>query len=360
MALVPDQKFSTFQDGGNIAVNDIVVGLRNGLNTRFVYTGELPSGVIIPIIQGGTGANNASDARTNLGLGTMAVQNASSVAITGGTAVLASGTVASVPAAGIDIVNKTYADTLFGSGVISGQGTANQVLVNGTFGSAETGALTFTLPQSIATTSAVQFATVRLGAGGLLDANGVTMLAFNAVGSATAWLTIGNAIAPGAPVLTATGAAANIPIVFDSKGNSGVASRGITSGNPISTGYIGEQIIVAVGFGSATNINSAVPTNLLSTVVPAGNWSAHGNISFTGSAAVINQATSWISTISATTPDISERAGFTSSLIGVAQIPAKTQIFNFSVATTVYLTGLIGLSAGTCTQCGTMQLVRIC
>lgn len=84
MALVPDQKFSTFADGGDVAVGDIIVGLRSGVNTRFNYTGELPIGVVVPISQGGTGANNATDARTNLGLGTMAVQNANNVLITGG------------------------------------------------------------------------------------------------------------------------------------------------------------------------------------------------------------------------------------------------------------------------------------
>lgn len=84
MALIPDQKFSTFQNGGNLAVGDTVVGLRSGINTRFVYTGELPIGVIVPISNGGTGATTATGARTNLGLGTISVQDASAVAITGG------------------------------------------------------------------------------------------------------------------------------------------------------------------------------------------------------------------------------------------------------------------------------------
>lgn len=46
-----------------------------------------PSGAL-PVVSGGTGATTASGARTNLELGTMATQAASSVAITGGTATL--------------------------------------------------------------------------------------------------------------------------------------------------------------------------------------------------------------------------------------------------------------------------------
>lgn len=43
MALVPDQKFSTFFNGGALEDGDIVVGLREGLNTKFTW--EIPEGV---------------------------------------------------------------------------------------------------------------------------------------------------------------------------------------------------------------------------------------------------------------------------------------------------------------------------
>jgi len=141
MALVPDQKFSTFQDGGDLAVDDIIVGLRGGINTRFTYTGELPPGVIVPIANGGTGATTASGARTNLGLGTIATQDASAVAITGGTiagvaitsstADLVSGTIVATPSASTDLVNKAYVDAQVGGSVASVSGTLNRITSTG-------------------------------------------------------------------------------------------------------------------------------------------------------------------------------------------------------------------------------------
>lgn len=139
MAVVSDQKFSTFFNGGNLEVGDTVVGLRNGINTRFLYTGELPTGVIVPIINGGTGADNASDARDNLGLGSMAIQNATAVAITGGsisdvditasTAALISGSVTDAPVNPTDLVNKAYVDS--SGGVQSVAGTTDRITSTG-------------------------------------------------------------------------------------------------------------------------------------------------------------------------------------------------------------------------------------
>lgn len=49
------------------------------------YSGGAFGDVLLDVAGGGTGASTAAAARTNLGIGTMGVQNSNAVAITGGT-----------------------------------------------------------------------------------------------------------------------------------------------------------------------------------------------------------------------------------------------------------------------------------
>lgn len=56
----------------------------NLATTAFVMANVGPAGGVVPVTQGGTGATTASLARTNLGLGSLAIQNAATVGITGG------------------------------------------------------------------------------------------------------------------------------------------------------------------------------------------------------------------------------------------------------------------------------------
>lgn len=84
--------------------------------TNFAFQNDhLPSLTLatdLAIADGGTGASTASSARTNLGLGTMATQNANGVAITGGTitginplAIAAGGTGASTAAVALSLIH---------------------------------------------------------------------------------------------------------------------------------------------------------------------------------------------------------------------------------------------------------------
>jgi hypothetical protein len=65
----------------------------------------------VPIAKGGTGAITATDARDNLGLGSIATQNSNSVAITGGTATLSSATLSTADINGGSIDSTTVGAT---------------------------------------------------------------------------------------------------------------------------------------------------------------------------------------------------------------------------------------------------------
>jgi microcystin-dependent protein len=73
----------TFTNGTTSDVGPIATSTYFGVSP-IVVTGDQISLSTVPVLLGGTGATAAPDARTNLGLGTIATQNASSVAITGG------------------------------------------------------------------------------------------------------------------------------------------------------------------------------------------------------------------------------------------------------------------------------------
>jgi hypothetical protein len=83
-----DINVATLFDTRLAAATNIATRTKRWNNTDKVfedYNGATWDDLVIAIAGGGTGAATAATARTNLGLGTMATQAASAVAITGGT-----------------------------------------------------------------------------------------------------------------------------------------------------------------------------------------------------------------------------------------------------------------------------------
>lgn len=238
MALLPDQKFSTFASGGTPTTGDIVVGLRGGINTKFNWV--LPDNIASltgtaseVLIDGTSGVPVTGDAIVSLALNPILPGVAGFTLPQGSTAQQA-GDAGSMRFNTDTLVFEGTTDgsvwnafsTSSGT-VLSVTGTANQVLVNATTGSPQTGALTLTLPQDIGTTSNVQFNTVRLNNNLIYDSNGNPMLAFNATaGTITNYFRIDNSTTGNVVQLSAIGSDPNVSMqaVLQGAGTFGIVS----------------------------------------------------------------------------------------------------------------------------------------
>jgi microcystin-dependent protein len=90
------------------------------LNADLDIIDGLFSSTTLKVVNGGTGSSTAAGARTNLGLGTIATQNASAVAVTGGSI------------AGTAITSGTIAGTAITGGTVSSLGTDLAITDGGT------------------------------------------------------------------------------------------------------------------------------------------------------------------------------------------------------------------------------------
>lgn len=116
------------------------------------------------------------------------------------------------------------------------EGTANQVLVNGTSGSAQTGTIVLTTPQDIGTASIPTFGGLKIP--NILDTSSNIIASFTSQPSAINYLELLSVGVGSEPTISAQGVEADISIVFTPKGNGGVAIYSeATSGTPLQVYY---------------------------------------------------------------------------------------------------------------------------
>lgn len=229
-----DKKFENFTDGGEVRVGDIVVGLRSSDLTRnfqfdfpgigikdssgnylFQYATVGSAAVNYPKLINAFSLNDVvftaggTDSNINVSVQPKGTGRLILDELNWPTADGAAGTFMYTDGAG---------NLGFTTGVATSiTGTANQVLVNGTSGTPQTGAVTLTTPQNIATTSSPTFSNLKLTGANILDTNNNTILNFVATTSAINYITIKNNSVGVAPEIGALGTDTNIGMTYRAK-----------------------------------------------------------------------------------------------------------------------------------------------
>jgi hypothetical protein len=181
------------------------------------------------------------------------------------------------------------------------------------------------------------------------------------VASPVNFLAIAPAATTGKPVIQAVGSDINIGLIVSGQGTSGVLIKGATDGVAIPAGYIGETITVNVPFASSISLTTSTAADITSIDLLAGNWRIDGNVFFNFPSNTGSSPDCWISTTSATLPDLSHISiiHLVSSLFVSVGMVAPSLILNISSPTTVYLSGGATFASGTGTACGTITATRI-
>jgi len=188
---------------------------------------------------------------------------------------------------------------------------------------------------------------------GFFDSNANAMFFFNPVGSAVNYVTVNNNIATAGPGLTATGSDTNIDLFLGSKGTGGAYSKGSANASVPFAGYVGEVLTSNIANGSATSLSTTTAKDVTSISLTAGDWDVYGNIFWNLSVSASSLA-GWISTTSATKPDLSTIMQLNLATILTSGFVVPGLRVNVSTTTTCYLSTVATFGSGTCTASGTI------
>lgn len=194
---------------------------------------------------------------------------------------------------------------------------------------------------------------------GILDTSGNTQIGFSKAASAVNYLLFSNNATGLPPVINAVGTDTNIDLNIGGKGTGALNVLGGTAASNAPSGYVGEFISSSIVNASAVNLPNGTATNITSISLTAGDWDVWGNVKgeFTVSSIYLY---AWISTTSATLPDLSLISGsyLAAATIAIHSVAIAAIRVNVSSPTTVYLSAQSGFGAGTSSGCGNIYARR--
>jgi len=298
-------------------------------------TGGSVTGITdITVADGGTGASNQTDARTNLGLGSIATQNASSVSITGGS--VTGITDITVSDGGTGASNQTDARTNLGLGSIATQNASSVSITGGSL----TGITDITVVANGTGVSSPIFKATSSTGGILQNASGTSQMQWGSSGGNNLSLEVATTINP---------ANAAVSISPTGTGTVAISPAGALTINPTTASTMDN-----VAIGQTTAASAKVTTlNITSTLALANSTGTSGYVLTSNGASAPTWSASGITITNDTTTNATRYLTFSDLTTGTEttfDVSSTKLTFNPSTgaltATTLTPTNALAIANG--------------
>ena len=195
---------------------------------------------------------------------------------------------------------------------------------------------------------------------GIYDSNGNLIFALGVTASAVNYVEVSNQATGQPPNLSAAGSDTNITLVLHGKGTGGVNMDGSYNGSSPGQGYVGYSLSSNIAAASPVSLSNDSAKDVTHITLAAGNYVAYGNVAFVGNTGTCSAAQAWLSSSSASSPDVSLLTQTvsigTSNNSGIALAP---KYFNFTGAGgTIYLSTLAVFTAAL-NVCGNLTIIQM-